>query len=212
MTNKAKMLIIANLTITSRMTPKPTPFNIMDFVVPFKEAGYDLVCFGSFLFFLGMFLPINYIILEAIHQGMGPKLASYLVSILNAASFFGRTMPGYIADKVGRYNTMFVMCIFTGGLQHSPAISSNEVLKIYSSTAIVTLALWIPASSNAATIVFAALFGFGSGAFVSLAPSLIAQISEVRSIGVRTVVHPSVSIIWKLADLFCRAPSSLSSR
>ena len=38
---------------------------------------------------------------------MSPNLAQYLVSILNAASFFGRTMPGYIADKVGRFNTMF---------------------------------------------------------------------------------------------------------
>jgi MFS family permease len=51
---------------------------------------------------------------------------------------------------------------------------------------VVTLALWLPAKSNAPIIVFAALFGFGSGAFVSLAPSLIAQISDVRKIGVRT--------------------------
>jgi hypothetical protein len=61
-----------------------------------------------------MFLPINYIILEAIYNGMSPDLAQYMVPILNAASFFGRTVPGFIADKVGRYNTMFVMCIFTG--------------------------------------------------------------------------------------------------
>ena len=51
---------------------------------------------------------------------------------------------------------------------------------------IVILALWIPGTGNAPIIVFAALFGFGSGAFVSLAPSLIAQISDVRQIGVRT--------------------------
>jgi MFS family permease len=53
-------------------------------------------------------------------------------------------------------------------------------------TSILTLALWIPAKSNAAIIVFAAVYGFGSGAFVSLAPALIAQISDVRKIGVRT--------------------------
>lgn len=48
------------------------------------------------------------------------------------------------------------------------------------------LALWLPATSNAPIIVFAGAYGFGSGAFVSLAPALIAQISDVRQIGVRT--------------------------
>lgn len=81
-----------------------------DFIMPLKETTFDLVAFGSFLFFMGMFLPINYIILEAVSYGMNPNLAQYLVSILNAASLFGRTLPGYIADKIGRYNMMVVMC------------------------------------------------------------------------------------------------------
>ncbi|KAK1058412.1 hypothetical protein LTR33_013399 [Friedmanniomyces endolithicus] len=46
--------------------------------------------------------------------------------------------------------------------------------------------MWIPSTTNAPIIVFAALYGFGSGAFVSLTPSLIAQISDVRQIGVRS--------------------------
>ncbi|KAH0161501.1 hypothetical protein KCU67_g6314, partial [Aureobasidium melanogenum] len=50
---------------------------------------------------------------------------------------------------------------------------------------ILILALWLPAASNAPIIAFAALYGFGSGSFVSLAPSLVAQISDVREIGVR---------------------------
>ena len=53
-------------------------------------------------------------------------------------------------------------------------------------TMILMLALWIPASSNAAIIVFACLFGFTSGSLVSIAPALVAQISDVRQIGVRT--------------------------
>lgn len=51
---------------------------------------------------------------------------------------------------------------------------------------IITLALWLPATANAPIIVYAALYGFGSGAFVSSAPSAVAQISDVRKIGVRT--------------------------
>ena len=107
-------MIIANLTITSRMPPNPKPLVVFEFLRPFKELPFDLVCIGSFIFFLGMFLPINFIILEAIYYRMNPNLAQYLVSILNAASFFGRTMPGYAADKIGRFNMMVIMCAFTG--------------------------------------------------------------------------------------------------
>jgi len=50
---------------------------------------------------------------------------------------------------------------------------------------ILTLALWIPASSNVAIISFTALYGFSSGAYVSLGPSVVAQISEIEQIGLR---------------------------
>ena len=108
------MLIIANFTIASRMKPQPKPLDIWEFFRPLKELPFDLVCAGSFLFFMGLFLPINYIIIEAISYGMSYKLAQYLVPILNAASFFGRTVPGFIADKIGRFNMMIIMCVFTG--------------------------------------------------------------------------------------------------
>ena len=110
------LMIIANLTITSRMPPVKKPFSVMDFIRPLKELPFDLVCAGAFIFFLGMFLPINYIIVEAQHFGMSESLAQYLVPILNAASLFGRTVPGYVADKIGRFNMMCFMTIFTGML------------------------------------------------------------------------------------------------
>ncbi|EMC95675.1 hypothetical protein BAUCODRAFT_131489 [Baudoinia panamericana UAMH 10762] len=159
------LMIIANLTITSRIPPVKKPWKLVDFLAPLAELPFDLVTLGCFLFFLGMFLPINYIILEATSYGMRESLAQYLPAILNAASLFGRTLPGYFADKLGRFNMMIIMCFFT---------------------AILVLAMWIPSTGNAPIIVFSALYGFGSGAFVSLAPSLIAQISDVRQIGVRT--------------------------
>lgn len=52
-------------------------------------------------------------------------------------------------------------------------------------SAIVVLALWIAGHGNAPIIVFAVLYGFFSGAYVSLGPAVIAQISEIRQIGVR---------------------------
>lgn len=50
---------------------------------------------------------------------------------------------------------------------------------------IIVLGLWIPSHSNAPIIVFSALYGLTSGAFVSLIPALVAQISDIRQIGVR---------------------------
>jgi hypothetical protein len=47
------MLIIANLTITSRLPPRASPFDVMEFVDPLKEFPFVLVCFGCFIFFLG---------------------------------------------------------------------------------------------------------------------------------------------------------------
>lgn len=60
------------------------PFSIMDFVRPFKELPLILLTVGAFLFFMGMFLPMNYLIIQAVQQGMSQRLAAYLLPILNA--------------------------------------------------------------------------------------------------------------------------------
>lgn len=159
------LLVYANLTLRSRLPPAPKPWSLTEFVTPFGELPYFLVVFACFLFFFGMFLPFTFIILSAEHDGMSTYLANYLVPILNAVSIFGRTIPGYIADKAGRFNTMIVTSFLS---------------------TILVLALWLPARGNVPYILFAAFYGFSSGAFVSLAPALVAQISDIRQIGVRT--------------------------
>lgn len=58
------MVTIANFTVKSRLTPHPKPLVLAEFVRPLKEPAFALLCFASFLFFFGMFLPFNYIILQ----------------------------------------------------------------------------------------------------------------------------------------------------
>lgn len=160
------LLVIANLTLKARVRMPRGPYDPFGFLRPFKELTFNLTVAGAFLFFLGLFIPINYIIAEAQYFGMSYTLAQYLLSILNAASFFGRIVPGWIADTMGNFNVMIITCICTG---------------------ILVLALWIPASGNAAIIVFAAFYGLFSGAFFAQAPAVVAQISpDMRLIGVRT--------------------------
>lgn len=96
---------------------------------------------------------------------MSVNLSNYLLSILNAASIFGRILPGWAADKLGRFNVQIIMC---------------------AACFVVDLALWLPSRGDAPIIIFAILYGFASGAFVSVMPAIIAQISDIRQIGTRS--------------------------
>ncbi|KAH8151566.1 uncharacterized protein LAJ45_04187 [Morchella importuna] len=159
------LMIVANLTLRSRLPAKGwSPFLLNDFTRHFKEPGFTLTVMGAFFFFFGMFLPFNYIVVSAKQNGMSTTLANYMVSVLNAASVFGRILPGWIGDKVGRYNIMVIISYVSG---------------------ILIFALWMTTTGNAPTIVFSVLYGFSTGAFVSLAPACLAQISQIREIGVR---------------------------
>lgn len=51
------LMVVANLTIVSRIPPHPRPVRFMDFISPFKELPFVLLTFGSFLTFLGMSRP-----------------------------------------------------------------------------------------------------------------------------------------------------------
>jgi MFS family permease len=55
---------------------------------------------------------------------------------------------------------------------------------IFFSTTII-FRLWLPGHSHAATITFAALFDFGSGACIGLGPVLIMNISSMSEVGYR---------------------------
>jgi len=57
-------------------------------------------------------------------------------------STFGRIIPGHMGDKFGVFNIMIIFTAFGG---------------------IISLALWLPSSANAPTIVFAVLYGIASG-------------------------------------------------
>ncbi|KAF9884683.1 hypothetical protein FE257_001376 [Aspergillus nanangensis] len=158
------LLIIANLTISSNLRHAPRPFSAMHYFGPLRELNFVMLCTASFFMYWGLFISFDYIVVEAIHYGMSPHMAWSLVPILNGASFFGRTVPNYIADKVGRFNVMLVMT---------------------SLSAILVLALWLPARGNGALITFAALFGISSGAVIGLGPVLIVSISPMSELGYR---------------------------
>ncbi|KAL4903513.1 hypothetical protein BDW74DRAFT_179929 [Aspergillus multicolor] len=158
------LLCIALVVLEPRVRPKPRPWKFKAFLQPLREPAFLTTTLGLSLFAWGMFIPFNFLVLEAQTHGMSLALANYQISILNATSIFGRIIPGWLGDRIGRFNIAIL----------TTALSS-----------IFALALWIPADTPTLTIVFAALFGFTSGTFVSITPALIQQLSSVHNVGIR---------------------------
>lgn len=75
---------VAALTVRSRLPPRPRPLVVGEYFAGFREPAFALLLLGNFMFFWGMFLPFNYIILQAQQQGMDPRLVPYLLPIINA--------------------------------------------------------------------------------------------------------------------------------
>ncbi|PNY23629.1 transporter MCH4 [Tolypocladium capitatum] len=162
------LLSFTCLTVKSRLPPRPRPFNFMEYVYVLKDKRMAITVTGHFFFMTGMFMPFNYILLQARAAGLSPSLVPYLLPILNAVSnmhirsIFGRIIPGLVADKIGRYNVMIIIT-FT--------------------SALFCLAVWTPVNNTAGILVFAIIFGFSSGGFISLVPALISQIVDIHLIG-----------------------------
>ncbi|KAI5356988.1 putative major facilitator superfamily, MFS transporter superfamily [Septoria linicola] len=129
-----------------------------------KEIPYTFFVLGTFVGFLGLYTPFFYIQSYALEIGASPDLAFYLLAILNAASTAGRILPNIVADKLGLFNVVIPCTLLTG---------------------ILSLCL-IPTKSFGAVAAIAALYGFFSGTFVSMPPTIYVHITKNRGmIGTR---------------------------
>ncbi|KAJ3559189.1 hypothetical protein NPX13_g9569 [Xylaria arbuscula] len=75
---------MASFTVKSRLPPQPKPFHIAELIAPFKEVRFALVLIGAFFFFWGLYLPFNYLNIQAQQQGVTPSLIPYILPIVNA--------------------------------------------------------------------------------------------------------------------------------
>ncbi|KAJ4251885.1 hypothetical protein NW762_011182 [Fusarium torreyae] len=136
------LMTFSCIAIRPRVPSRKTSFFL---VSSFKNPLYLIIIGSLFLMFIGMFSPLFFLPTYAVTRGMDVTLASYLLAITNAASTFGRVIPGILADKYGRLNMYSA-----GGI----------------STGIVILCM-NEAKSTAGLVVYAIAFGFTSGTIIS---------------------------------------------
>lgn len=176
-------LVIGNTLMKARLPPTPAAkgesiislriFGDMRFsLLTISVFGFEVVLFGA----LGI-LP-TYATLSADYPA---DTGFYLISILNGVSCFGRILPGFVSDIIGRFNVLLIMTI---------------------TTLVFILAIWLPfgATSLPALYLFCALFGFGTGAWMALTPACIGQLCRAEEFG---RYYGTLYFVASLATLVC---------
>ncbi|KAH6623458.1 major facilitator superfamily domain-containing protein [Chaetomium tenue] len=163
------LAIPSNLFIKTRLPPargpdgRPKVQSVWPDFSVFMDARFAFASIGIFFMEWGLFIPLTYIVSYAAANGQDATESYLLLSYLNAGSVLGRVLPGFLADRLGRFNVIIVtitLCVIT------------------------VLAIWLPAgTSEAVLIVYAVLFGFASGSNLGLVPVCLGQLCDHRQYG-----------------------------
>lgn len=154
-------LVVPVAFMKNRVTP-PARRKLFD-AKAWTELPYSLYGVALFLGFIGLYIPFFYIQLYALDNGiMGADLAFYILPVMNAGSFFGRFLANALADKAGALNVMTLGNIISAILAFC----------------------WLGIHNTTGVFVFAALYGFFSGTYVSLSATVAA-----------TALTPSLSVL-----------------
>lgn len=147
-------MMIPNLCMKVRVLPAQQR-SLLD-LPAFKKPSYSFMVLGFFIGFMGLYMPFFYGQLYAIERRITDEnLAFYLLAIMNSASVFGRIVPNYIADRLGPFNVIIPCTIVSCVLCYC----------------------FIAVDSAAGIIVLMAFYGFFSGTFVSLPPTIMVHLS-----------------------------------
>jgi MFS family permease len=156
------LLGLGNLFIRSRFPPKPSISALPNFRI-FADPVYALTSIGVYMIEWGLFIPLTYLPSYALAHKIPSAIALKLLAVFNAASFFGRSGPGLVADRVGRFNMMILMVGLCLGS---------------------TVGIWYFAGGRVGEVVaYAIIFGFASGSNITLTPVCVGQLCETEEYG-----------------------------
>lgn len=133
---------------------------------------------------MGFYGPVYYLQPYAIEKGITTaQFGFYLLPILNAASVPGRIVPNYVADYAGPLNILTPCALITG----------------------ILALCWIGVHDLSGTIVFAVMYGFFSGGFVSMPPVAITSLTTDMS---RLGTRMGQCFFFSAFGLLCGTPVS----
>ncbi|KAJ7829436.1 MFS general substrate transporter [Mycena olivaceomarginata] len=160
----AILLVIGNLLTKPRLPTKkeraPEDNAVMKLIL--KDFPYWLSVWGACLILWGLFFPYFYLQLYAVLHGVDKGVAFYAITVLNAATVVGRLVPNLLADVYGALNVAIPMTTVSGGLVFA-MLHLKSVWSLF---------------------VFAAFYGFFSGAFMSLLTAIMSSFAfSVNEIG-----------------------------
>lgn len=127
----------------------------------FRMPAYSLFVLGSLLILFGLYTPFTYVNVFTAQYNI--PIGDYMLAIFNAASVFGRVIPGALADRFGKLN----------------------VLVVHLWICAIAVFLFPLCKSLGPMLAFSIVFGFASGCYVSLIPANIGALGPVESYGTR---------------------------
>ncbi|KAK7972937.1 Riboflavin transporter MCH5 [Apiospora saccharicola] len=159
----ALLVVLCNCFIRRRLPAAAGASAHPDFRI-FKDKAFFFTTLGVFLLELGLFIPLAYISSYSLAQGFGEHFAfGVVLPVLNAASIFGRALPGWWADKIGPFNSNMLSVALT---------------------IVACLAVWLPAGHTLpGVLVFAILFGFATGNNISITPVCVGRLCHTQHYG-----------------------------
>ncbi|KZV95968.1 MFS general substrate transporter [Exidia glandulosa HHB12029] len=144
----------------------------------FLDPAMAVTSAGVFFVEWAYFVPISYIpSYYLVRQGLATAgsatssdaaFAYQLLAILNGVSCIGRFSAGYIADRAGRFNTMII---------------SNLLCLLAVATFWMADTLIAKPPGSTLLVAFVAVFGFASGANITLIPICVGQLCDTRDYG-----------------------------
>ena len=153
-------MLFAGAVMRVRIGKDPPKRKLVD-LKHFKDILFLLSCLSFFVNLLGLYVFYYYINIYALEVvGTSPSLASYLLAILNAGSFFGRLVPNYAAQRLGLLNVQIIFGVLSSALAFA-------LLGIKSTPGVVA---------------FTAIYGFVSAPFVSLPIPIVTSLTPDKSI------------------------------
>jgi MFS family permease len=111
-----------------------------------KKPTYVLLILGLAICYLGLFTPLFYISDYAVAVGQKKSIAFYLLSTVNASSFFGRVVPGHLGDTYGHYNVLVIFALLSGVVGFT----------------------WTRAANLTGLVIWSLAYGFASGVRVEI--------------------------------------------